>query len=226
MRRGNPRASTAPFGRRKFTDMKAVTLIGDSIRIGYQDAVRRLLAGRAEVWGPTENGGTSQNVLAHLDEWVVALNPDVVHVNCGLHDLRREFGQTESAIPLKQYVANVRAILTRLRSETQAAVVWASTTPVNEEWHHRNKSFDRFEADVVAYNSAAGQVAREVGVPVNDLFAVVPPKDRDTLLQPDGVHFKPAGYALLGESVAKFIIDVCANQAQPTGSGSRATRSA
>ena len=195
--------------------MMTVTLIGDSIRMGYEDIVRRHLAGRADVRGPAENGGTSQNVLAHLDDWVLSLNPDVVHVNCGLHDLRREFGQAESAIPLKQYVTNVRTIITRLRSETRATVVWASTTPVNEEWHHRNKPFDRLEADVVAYNSAAGQVARDLGVPVNDLFAVVQQAGRDALLQPDGVHFTAAGYQLIGERVSRFIIELLDKNARP-----------
>lgn len=198
--------------------MKSVTLIGDSIRVGYQDAVRRRLAGRAEVWGPTENGGTSENVLAHLDEWALSRNASVVHINCGLHDLRKEFGQDESAIPLKQYVANIRTILSRIRAETNATVVWASTTPVNEAWHHRTKPFDRFESDVAAYNAAATQAAQELGLLVNDLFAVIQQAGRDTLLQPDGVHFTPTGYDLLGKRVAEFI-DACGEVAQPSNAG-------
>ncbi len=82
--------------------MGTIVLIGDSIRMGYQEVVRRELGGVAEVWGPEENGGNSENVLAHLEDWALSRSPDVIHVNCGLHDLRKEFGATEAAIPLKR----------------------------------------------------------------------------------------------------------------------------
>ncbi|MBN1675752.1 MAG: SGNH/GDSL hydrolase family protein [Kiritimatiellae bacterium] len=185
--------------------MQTAVLIGDSIRMGYQDTVREQLKGRTEVWGPEQNGGNSRNVLAHLDEWVIARAPDIVHVNCGLHDLRKEFGTDEAAVPLTEYTENVNRILTRLRAETHAKVLWATTTPVNEEWHHARKSFDRYEKDVLAYNAAAQQAARDAGVPVNDLFSLVQQAGRDELLVPDGVHFKPEGYDLLGKTVAEFV---------------------
>ncbi|HEY66459.1 MAG TPA: hypothetical protein G4O02_18060 [Caldilineae bacterium] len=44
----------------------SVVLIGDSIRMGYEPFVWEMLQGVADVWGPEENGGTSQNVLDHL----------------------------------------------------------------------------------------------------------------------------------------------------------------
>ncbi|MBI3986603.1 MAG: SGNH/GDSL hydrolase family protein [Lentisphaerae bacterium] len=188
---------------------KAVTLIGDSIRMGYQETVRVQLSAWADVWGPVENGGTSRNVLDHLDEWVISRPPDILHINCGLHDLRRDFGQSVSAIPLRQYEENVRAILRRLKTETQATIIWASTTPVNQDWHHRNKGFDRMEADVAAYNAAARKVAEQWGVPIDDLFAAVQQAGRDSLLRPDGVHFTPDGCDLLGRTVAKFIESAC-----------------
>ena len=129
-----------------------VILIGDSIRMGYQHIVAARLAGRAVVWGPMENGGNSANVLAHLEAWALSRPADLVHINCGLHDLRHEFGSDANVIPLAQYVLNVRLILSRLREASDAQIVWANTTPVNQARHHSNKSFDRFEEDVRAYN--------------------------------------------------------------------------
>ena len=105
--------------------MKRVILIGDSIRMGYQDTVREELASVAEVWTPEQNGGTTQNVLEHLNEWAVATQPDVVHVNCGLHDLRKEFGAAESAVPLKDYEMNVQSIVRLVRAATDATVIWS-----------------------------------------------------------------------------------------------------
>ena len=185
--------------------MKRIVLIGDSIRMGYQEAVRERLADWADVCGPDQNGGTSENVLAHLDEWAITRPPDIVHINCGLHDLKKEFGQDTAAVPLGRYAENVRTILTRLKTETEATVIWALTTPVNQERHHKNKPFDRLETDVAAYNTVATDIGRELGIVVNDLFATITTAGRDDLLLPDGVHFKPVGYALLGKSVADCI---------------------
>ncbi|MDE2743568.1 MAG: GDSL-type esterase/lipase family protein [Gemmatimonadota bacterium] len=181
-----------------------VVLIGDSIRMGYQDHVISQLAGRAEVWSPEENGGDSRNVLAHLDQWVLARQPDLVHVNCGLHDLKRAFGAA-SEVPLAEYEGNVRQILQRLQRELNGAVVWATTTPVDEPWHHQNKGFDRLEADVDAYNAAARAVAEDLGVPIDDLFAVVEREGKAQLLTQDGVHFTEEGSQLLGRVVAECV---------------------
>ena len=189
--------------------MKRVILIGDSIRMGYQGVVQSELAGQAEVWSPAQNGGNSQNVLDHLDEWVLAQHPDVVHINCGLHDLRKEFGSDQAAVPLDRYQANVEAILRRIRKETHAKLIWATTTPVNEEWHHQRKGFDRFEADVVAYNRVATEICQRMAVTMNDLYQVVMRAGRDRILLPDGVHFTVEGYTILGEAVAGVVRSWC-----------------
>ncbi|MCI0475777.1 MAG: GDSL-type esterase/lipase family protein [Anaerolineales bacterium] len=188
--------------------MKQIILIGDSIRIGYQAVVRRELAGLAEIWTPKENGRDSRNVLAHLNDWVIARAPDLVHLNCGLHDLKTEFGATTHQVPLDEYAANVRVILTRVQRETRAQIIWATTTPVNEAWHHANKEFDRWEADVSAYNFRATQIARELNIPIDDLNAVVTQFGRDKILLPDGVHFSDEGYVLLGKRVAQAIKEI------------------
>ncbi len=185
--------------------MKTVVLIGDSIRMGYEETVRRELENVAAVVSSKENGGTSTNVLAHLDEWVISRDPDLVHVNCGLHDLRREFDAATAAVPLAEYTANVRSILAAIKGKTDATVIWAATTPVNEQWHHENKPFDRFEADVAAYNAAAAGIAEELGVPIDDLFAVMQQAAGDKCLRPDGVHFTAEGYTRLGEAVAACV---------------------
>jgi lysophospholipase L1-like esterase len=184
--------------------MKRVILIGDSIRIGYEKGVAERLAGQAEVHGPAANGGNSRKVLENLAEWALAKPADVIHLNCGLHDLRREFG-APNAVPLEEYAANVARILGRLKAESKAAILWATTTPVNETWHHAQKGFDRFEADVDAYNLAAVRAAQKAGVPVNDLYTAVQQAGRDRLLKTDGVHFNPDGCALLSRAVADAV---------------------
>ncbi len=51
--------------------MKQVVLNGDSIRMGYEPVVKAALRDIARVWGPTDNGGDSANVVAHLGEWAI-----------------------------------------------------------------------------------------------------------------------------------------------------------
>ena len=183
---------------------KSTVLIGDSIRMGYQDHAARELADQVEIWVPEQNGGDSRNVLAHLDEWVLSRKPDLVHVNCGLHDLKRAFGEGQN-VPLEEYGQNVRQILARIQNELVGIVVWTQTTPVDEKLHHQHKGFDRFEADVDAYNEVARSVAVDLGVPIDDLFAVVEREGKARLLIPDGVHFTEEGSQALGRAVAACV---------------------
>ena len=192
--------------------MKNIILIGDSIRMGYQETVKEQLADIAEVWAPEENGGTSTNIIAHLDEWVISKSPDIIHINCGLHDLRKDFNADKTRTTLPKYIDNLQTILTRLQTETDATIIWVQTTPVNEELHHKNKGFDRFEADVDIYNAAAAEISNELNISINDMFSVVQTIGRDNILLDDGVHFTPEGYVLMGKKVAEYIRKIMNNQ--------------
>ena len=182
--------------------MQQVILIGDSIRMGYQETVCQQLADVAQIWGPGQNGGDSANVRAHLDEWALNRPAAVLHLNCGLHDIKKPFDTGCAQVALDQYEDNLRDIFSRLRDSGRARVVWATTTPVDEDLHHRNKGFDRFEADVKAYNSAAVALAAEFELQVDDLHHTMTEAGPAAHLTPDGVHFTPAGSQLLGGAVA------------------------
>ena len=119
------------------TDLPKVVLIGDSIRLGYGARVAERLRGEAVVISAPENGGDSGNVLAHLDEWVIRQKPDVVHLNCGLHDLKRFKTDGHHQVELDRYAENLRQIVARIREGTDAALVFAETTPILNERHAR-----------------------------------------------------------------------------------------
>jgi lysophospholipase L1-like esterase len=185
--------------------VKKVILIGDSIRMGYQQTVRQELAGLAQVNWPQTNGYDSRNVLAKIGEWAIEPGPDLVHVNCGLHDLKRDRLHGQLQVPLEDYVANLERILQQLAGRPRAKVIWATTTPVNERWHRHEKPFDRLEADVQAYNAAAMEICTRLGVAVDDLYTFVMQAGRDRYMAADGVHFSAVGYELLGLEVARVI---------------------
>jgi lysophospholipase L1-like esterase len=184
---------------------KNIILIGDSIRLAYQPTVQQALTGIADVWGPAENGRTSQNVLENLEAWVLTRHPNIVHINCGTHDLRKERGSPQPRTSLEQYRANVENILRQIQTRTRAQIIWATTTPVNEKWHFENRDTDRFQADVDAYNTAANEICHRLNIPINDLFGLIMQTGRDKYILKDGLHFTPEGYALMGQAVAEAI---------------------
>jgi lysophospholipase L1-like esterase len=128
------------------SELPKVVLIGDSIKDDYEALVAKQLAGKAIVVSPAASGGDSGQVLAHMEEWLSREKPAVVHLNCGLDDLKRVNGSKPRQVELAQYESNLRQIVARLRREVSIAVVFANTTPVLD---------GATEADVKLYNAAA-----------------------------------------------------------------------
>lgn len=186
--------------------MQDVILIGDSIRIGYQGEATNGLADVAYVWGPDENCRDSNNVLGQLDHWVLKRDCDVLHLNCGLHDIKRAKGGEVNQVPLEKYRENLTRIFQRIRdAKPDTTIIWATTTPVIERLHNAERDFDRYEQDVADYNAAAREIARSFGLLINDLHGVVERADKGKILLNDGVHYTDDGYRILGEEVAACI---------------------
>jgi lysophospholipase L1-like esterase len=173
-----------------------LVLVGDSIRLGYQPLVEELLAGRMSVVATAENCRSSRDIAAHFDTWIVdLLEPgSVVHLNAGLHDLRRVDGADgEPHVPLDEYRSNVDAIVRRAWAEPRVArLIVATSTPVDDAQHAAARLSNRFGHDVIAYNNALREVARDLATPLNDLYLVIQ-RSRDRFLADDGVHLTPAG---------------------------------
>jgi lysophospholipase L1-like esterase len=182
-----------------------VVLIGDSIRIGYAPFVAKQLDGKAIVISPTPNGEDSGNVLRNLDEWLIKERPDVVHINAGLHDLKLK-GSTYQ-VPLADYEKNLKTIVDRIQRETNASVIFATSTPILDTLHAQRKvGFDRFDADVRKYNAAAVAVMKQAGVPINDLHELVEGRGKEQLISSDGTHYTPEGYEALAAAVTESIL--------------------
>ena len=181
-----------------------VLLIGDSISIGYGPAVRRRLRGAAEVVRISGNGRHTRNGLAKLEEWLGEERWDVIHVNFGLHDLKRVGPAGSRQVSPEEYRRNLAVLLDRLR-RTGAAVVWATTTPVPPG------ASDRAAGDAARYNAVAAGVLDGRPVRVNDLFAVA--AARPALQKPRDVHFTDAGSRVLGRAVADAVAAALAGRA-------------
>jgi lysophospholipase L1-like esterase len=188
-------------------ELPKVVLAGNSIRLGYAPLVAKALEGKAIVIIAGENGGDSGNLLAHLDDWVIRAKPDIVHWNAGLHDLKFNRQTRTHQVELPQYEANLQQIAARLKKETQASLIFASTTPILDERHAGRKAdFDRFESDVRRYNLAATRTLKEAGIPVNDLHWIVEKGGVAELMSADGTHYLPEGYERLAAAVTDCIL--------------------
>jgi acyl-CoA thioesterase-1 len=206
---GGPPAANAPAPPDMLSDpafapvvddpaLPRVLLIGDSVSIGYTVAVQKVLRGKANVHRIPDNGGATTYGLAHLSDWLGTGKWDVIHFNWGLHDLvMNQYGVEQ--VPLKQYANDLRVLVRRLKA-TGAKLVWGTTTPV-PDYPVRPL---RTNADVLAYNAAAYNVMAENGVAIDDLYNAVLP-GLPQVQQQGNVHFTPAGYQELANSVAASI---------------------
>lgn len=196
--------------------LPVVVLLGDSIRMQYQNAVRSELSGKAVVWSPKENCSHTAFTLARLEQWVKGRHAAVVHINVGLHDLFLNANTNLPRHSLDVYATNLRAIFTKLKALTDADIIFALTTPVHEERQTTAKSYGRVvrrNSDVAAYNAKAAEIAQALGVRINDLHAALQ-GGGETMISRDGVHLSRAGIGPAAKQVAQCVLAALADRAK------------
>lgn len=167
-----------------------VLLIGDSVSRGYTLAARKALAGKANVHRAPENCGGTANGLKKLDIWLGDGRWAVIHFNFGIHDRRT---------PTADYEKRLETIIERLK-KTGAKLIWASTTPIPPDTNDGPSA----AAAIVEKNAIAARLMSKHGVAIDDLFTHITPHLAE-VQNPKDVHFKEAGYELLGKQVAASI---------------------
>ena len=183
------------------SDIPRVLLLGDSIRMSYQPHVARLLDGRAQVVGPSENGQYSLYTLSSLDRWIGELGrPDIVHWNNGLHDAGHNPARCPVQMPIDMYRANLEFILNRLRILTPH-VIWATTTPVHPDRPFRDTEWSWRNREIEQFNDAARKVMESGKVPIHDLHALVW-GNVSGFLGEDQLHLSKAGEKACAQAVA------------------------
>jgi lysophospholipase L1-like esterase len=183
-----------------------VVLIGDSIRMGYQPFVTRKLEGKAEVWGPGTNCRHSLWALDHFQEWVADQEPDVVHVNFGIHDASIQ-ADGEHQILLDQYRLCLKRFIGKVKALENVRMIWATITPlyIAEEGVPMSDWKPKTEAEIDVFNAAALEIINAEGVAVNDLQDVILRNDFSKCLTQDGCHMTELGNEVLSEAVVEVI---------------------
>jgi len=183
-------------------------IVGDSISMeqsGFFKGLVERIGDRVDIVHNPGNASNSAHVAANIGKWVEAASPDIIHINCGLHDIKFYRDKKALAIPPDQYEQNLRQIAGYLKGLKDTKVVFALTTPVVDEWHHANKPFDRREADVRHYNTIARRIMSEHGITISDLYQPIIEAGPESCLVKDGVHMNGKGNRILADIVAKTI---------------------
>ena len=170
------------------TSLPRVLLVGDSICNGYQTFVRDELAGTANVsFYATSKCVTDATYLKSLAFMLEEYDYKVVHFNNGLHSLSTDRKAWESGL-----VAALNLIKEKGKG---AKIIWATATPL--------KSPD-LTAKAKELNLIAGRVMQANNIPIDDLFALMDPLDRNTFWT-DTYHYKEEARKMQAKQVADSV---------------------
>lgn len=181
-------------------------LLGDSIRRGYDMAIKKSLEGRANVYFPEDNCRFASYLLRCLHEYQNLLpegeTVDVLHWNAGLWDCLRLFGE-DPHTPLEVYAYYIDRICIRIQKVyPNAKVIFATSTWVQSELMDPNAR--RYNEEIEAYNAAAAEIVRKYGFEVNDLYAVSASLPAEA--HSDPVHYyTPAGTKVFANQVLSYL---------------------
>lgn len=153
--------------------MKNLLLVGDSIRRGYDSAVKKTLDGLANVCFPDENCRFAAYTLRYIQDYK-KLAPeekvDVLHWNAGLWDCLRLF-EEDPHTPLDVYAYYIERICIRIqKAYPNAKVIFATSTSVQSE--KMSKNAKRYNEEIEQYNAVAVEIVKKYGFAVNDLYAL------------------------------------------------------
>ena len=185
--------------------MKKILLIGDSIRLGYDKYVKMAFEDAAEVYYPEENCRFAAFVFRHLDEWKTSLgcgdDVDLVHWNAGLwDDLILQDGVHMTPIDIYKFYIERTCNMIKILFP-KAKMIFATSTPVQEELFLGNKRYNR---DTEEYNRAAAEIVKKHGGEINDLYSLA--KASPVEWHSDLTHYyTKEGARMLADQVVKSI---------------------
>lgn len=190
--------------------MKRVLLLGDSIRMGYDEYIKALLEGECEVIYDDEDNGRFAAYTLWQANQLFKNNPqiDIVHWNNGYWDMNIEAPMTEAIHPVDEYVHFLKRIIKLIR-ENGAKIIFATTTPILDGGQAEDNTGTGAKINysnewVLAYNNAAKKLMEQENIPVNDLYELCL-ADKKAYKCEDMLHLTEEGYRKCAEQAANMI---------------------
>lgn len=197
---------------------KKLFLLGDSISLQYKPYLQPLLKGQFVIEQKSgdslafknldipagANGGDSRMVLKFLKKKMedTGFKPDLLLLNCGLHDVKHNPATQKIAVEENEYRSNLEGIC-QLVSSRKIPLVWIRTTGIIDSIHRKNRGFDRYLKDVERYNTIAHEVFAAHHIPEIDLFTFTALQGPDRFV--DHAHFTTAVRSLQAAYIAGFL---------------------
>ncbi|MCE9630585.1 MAG: hypothetical protein K8S94_07690 [Planctomycetia bacterium] len=194
-----------------------VLIIGDSISGHYLERVRLLMEGKANIVGeasmdPKKNswaavgahfyrtdtatkGDDLKTFLAESGPW------DIVHFNIGIHMFAGAKPGDEKA-----YADKLRQVVQTIRDSGAVCLFANSTGTVADNTMPR---FPNYLTNCKAFNAAAEEVMREMGVPVTDIYGMIQPRIKE-LISGDLIHTSAEADQMMAELIAKRLTETIA----------------
>lgn len=129
--------------------------------------------------------------------------PDVLLLNCGLHDIKRNAETNAIQVDSISYRQNLEAIC-QLLKKRNIRLIWMRTTSVEDERHNaRSKAFKRYARDLDTFNAIADEVMHKHSVPIIDLYTFTKSLGSEHFV--DHVHYDDSAMQMQGAYIAGFL---------------------
>jgi lysophospholipase L1-like esterase len=200
-----------------------IYIVGDSISMHYGPFLEFYTQGRFRIMrrkgdavamqnldiAQGANCGDSRHVLEFLEARLKLgdFQPDLLLLNCGLHDIKRDLANGAIQVPEEEYAGNLQRIVDLFRSHS-LPFAWMRTTHCVDEIHnvkHAPPDFRRYAADNERYNQLADRVMTAAGVPMIDLNGFTRRLGSDEELFCDHVHFQEPARKLQAAFIAGWL---------------------
>ena len=189
-----------------FSSGQTILFIGDSITDadrrgraapygnGYVSQVRSFLLARypelhLTVVNQGISGNTTRDLRARWERDVLAHRPDWLSLKIGINDVWRAFGgNRREAVPLPEYVANLRHLLDATRAHTAARVILLTPYMIEpDRAHPMRAAMDRYGAAVTELAPEYGGVLIDTQIAFDTALQHTTPADwADDQIHPNG----------------------------------------
>ncbi|MEY3921231.1 MAG: hypothetical protein RL634_992 [Bacteroidota bacterium] len=169
---------------------RRVVFLGNSIFEGWLRSRPEFFAGKP-YYDRGISGQTTPQMLLRFYDDVLALNPDVLVLKCGINDIAQNTGPYDPA----KTINNIKAIA-QLARINKIKVILCSVLPANDfKWRPGLEPADK----VIALNAAIKQFADEQDYFYLDLYSSVVDENKGMKKEyaSDGVHPTVEGYKVL-----------------------------
>jgi hypothetical protein len=187
-----------------------ILIIGDSISMGYTPLVRKQLKKQARIYHNPKNAQHTGVGLKNSNNWIKKEKWDIIQFNWGLWDMcyripeinhPKNKDKTTGIITNNkyEYATNLDSIVETIKRQTNAKLVFVTTTHVPEQ------DAGRYANDVTAYNDTAKIIMKKHGVCINDIHKQSIIIHNNFGKGSNDVHYYKEGYKKLSDLISIFL---------------------